>query len=256
MSALAPWWGATGLADDEVRHWRLGPSEFWLARQGQELVISRLEGEDPLDASLLCGELAQEPPYDAQRRRWVVDPAQQTVRLTPRVADRPVVVRADEPLLLSAGQQATLYVSTPGWLELSCGSAVDGWPLVRLTDTWFGPDTLTGDLGYASATRLRLDVDQLVQTPHRLFTRVELTNGGDDVLALRRIRMPLPRLAVYGCPDGRLWTDSLVVRRRSGPAQADVEVVSAPPVEHAVRLSEPRVVHTGPSVLSLFTLGS
>lgn len=121
---------------------------------------------------------AEELPEDAETFRVAQCGDVGPLKLVPIMADRLVVSRPKSPFRILPGQHATLFVSTPAWVRIALGNgkALAELPLFRPSDTWFGPSTLVGELGYAARTHCRLDVCDVPFRPHRAVTPLRVEN--------------------------------------------------------------------------------
>lgn len=165
----------------------------------------------------------------AQSQRFLLSDSEQSVRLTPQLADRAVVVRPMQPTELLPKERATLFVSTVLWARIAVGQQ----PLaelasVRLSDTWFGANTRHGELCYASQTRALLKLDNVQLSPFRAITPITINNQGEDNLKLERINVPVPHLTLY-CDGERFWTSALTVLREKNLATANLHIEAKPP---------------------------
>ncbi|MDX9875661.1 MAG: hypothetical protein RBS88_12165, partial [Spongiibacteraceae bacterium] len=132
-------------------------------------------------------------------------------------------------------------LGTALWIRLQLGNrTLLELPTVRLSDTWFGPNTREGELCYASQTRARLQLLD-IESPWRAITPITIINRGDDVLKLDRLNVPVPNLSLY-CDGNQFWTSGLTVGRDGGNAPARVQIDSGPPAlsPHAELLASPR----------------
>jgi hypothetical protein len=132
-----------------------------------------------------------------------------TIRLTPALADRPVVIQSETPFHIMPGQNMTYYVSTPLWVAFHTGKPLVNMtemPLFRPSDTWFGPSTTQGELCFASTTSGRLRLDDIRFRPHRAVTVVLLRNMTGNPVLLKSLNLPVPNLSLYESADGYLWT--------------------------------------------------
>jgi hypothetical protein len=220
---LAPWWGAFDVPLGEQRHFRIGPCALWVERLARELRVSRIQHEDPLDRALVVGEASTPVPpgckVDAQR--FAVSGQTTRIELEPALADRPVVVRTHEPFHVLAGDEATLYVTTPLWIRMFAGAErkrMFELPVARPSDTWFGENTRSGELCYAGTTAARLALAELPLRPGRAVTQVRIVNRSRTPLALDRINLPAPALSLFAASDHRLWTESIEIVRDEGTA--------------------------------------
>ncbi len=165
--------------------------------------------------------------------------------LQPLLADRPVVIRPRQPVFLLSGQTVTLYLSTPIWLKVMIGDPpvlLKELPVLRQSDTWFGPNTREGELCYAGRTHARHQMNELPDRPHRALTPLVIHNKADSPLPLEKISLPVPMLALYGDSKGKLWTQSVTLTREDKSDLATVRIDSRQPEADGelVRLAEPR----------------
>lgn len=181
--------------------------------------------------------------------------------LTPVLADRAAIVRPDAPLTIPQGEEVTLYVSSPVWLALRLPASarsearllteVPSW---RPSDTWFGPDTLRGELAYALATAGRFTLEAGVGPPHRATTPIRVRNHEASPLHLERLKVPMRHLSLYASPT-RLWTTALVLEHDEDEERASLELTSGAPEDagpDTQRIAPPRQVVAGNLVMRAF----
>src|SRR5439155_1571474 len=82
---------------------------------------------------------------------------------------------------------------------------------LRLSDTWYGPNTREGELCYSSKTFCRTHLADLPLRPHRVLTPVSIQNNAKDPLLLEQLSLPLPYLSTYVDENGSLWTEEITV---------------------------------------------
>lgn len=230
MAPAQPW-GKHTLPLHSARSWQIGPLSLWVCSQELQWRVATWHDEARLD------ELHTEPtdpelplPEHASLHRFATDSGQHSIGLRPLSADRPVVARPEVPLGLPPGHQATFYMSTPAWVEVSAGDhPLLAVPTSQLSDTWFGASTREGQLCYASRTQARLLLDQLPKRPGRVVTEVRVRNQGTQTLALERVQIPLPHLALHRTTEGVLWTPSVTVVLHPERADAEVRIAPRPP---------------------------
>ena len=245
MSAAARWWGAHEIAEGGALAVAIGPLSLWVERRARELVVHQR-----YDLARLLDRRAEVVPADAAEipeglptRRFAMREAPGVLHFAPMLADRPVVVGPETPLSIPAGEQATLFVTTPAWLSVALdaeAAPLVELPIVEPSKTWFGPSSTEGELCYASRTSARLDGDALPRRPSRVFTAVTVENGGADPLPIERLKLPARVLAVFGDAEGLLWSQSLTFAREEDGAMGRVVVSEASPATGAERLAEPR----------------
>jgi hypothetical protein len=231
------WWGSFTLPHEQSLQWRIGPLT---------LVVCCLDGEwhighhraDDFDSDDTTWEFQptdQLPETLDNHSRYIFSKMVKRLTLTPRLADRPIISRPRIPFNLTAGEEVTLYVSSPLWLELaletSPATVLEEVAIQRPSDTWFGPSTLEGELCYASSTHCRINLAELPQRVHRAITPVLIRNQADTTLTVERLNLPAPLLSIYACADGQLWTPRVTLTRGKHGDMAELKIDDKPPAE-------------------------
>jgi hypothetical protein len=276
------WWGETVLPVGGVVRAVAGPLTIWARRHPREWAIMTVRGSDGSTGEAERGHEVPDDdvPEDAAVERFSFSESPAALLLRPVLADRSVVVRPEGTFAVPSGERVTLFVSTPVWLTISVGRASRGRrrrgrkpparrdedaledvllteiPSHRLSDTWFGPSTLVGELCYASRTAGRLAIDELPIRPHRAVTPVTLDNRAATPLVVQRVLVPVPTLALYADQDGGLWTQGVSLTREADVDQAVARVESTPPVVArgpAERLADPRTAAPATAVVRAFS---
>lgn len=182
--------------------------------------------------------------YDRPRAvRYLLSNGRRHVTIVPRLADRAVVSRPLVSTGLLPQESTTLMVSTPLWAEVRIGDrTLIELPTARLSDTWFGADTRSGELCYATQTRALLNLDAVDErSAFGATTAVTVINRGDDNLSLDRINVPVPHLTLF-CDGRRFWTSPLTITREKDLTTAKLSIEGKPPkADGAVeRIAGPR----------------
>lgn len=256
------WWGETPLEAGALRAWRIGPFRLWARATAHEWRLWSVASDDAMTEELALDLEASDAdlPADAVLTRVGLRSEAPVLSLLPALADRHVVVRPDIPVVVPAGARLELFVTTPVWITARAGAG--GAPLLdvpcqRLSDTWFGPNTLEGELAYAIRTAARLELADLPHRPHRAITRVEVVNGARDALLLDRLKVPVSGLGLYAAGASGLWTDYVTLERKPQEAEAEAEasVGAGPGVSgvQAARVAGPRVATGGRFSLNAFS---
>ena len=229
---MSNWWGTYDVAMGRTLRWQVGPATLWVTRKPVEWSVGRVDGQDPVDNRLAVAENSEVPDGDeVEVSRFAVQGESRALRLTPALPDRPVIFKAAKPFFVPAGEEATLFVSSPLWLRLNVAEKATellDFPLQRPSDTWFGPDTLTGELCYASRTSARLHLEEIPVRPHRAITEVRIVNRAKASLPLENLKVPVPGLELFASGDGHLWTAGLTLEREEDRDQARVRVTDRP----------------------------
>ena len=221
------WWGEYELPEGRWCRWRIGVLTFFARRGQNDWHFAWMRGNDLMDATLERGIPSGVAPdlESSEQTRYVMDGAGSVLQLRVCLAERPVIARPEIPLFVPAGHHVMLYVSTGLWLQPCIGDMVVAEvPVYRLSDTWFGPDTRSGELCYASLTRARSSIEGPDLYPFRAVTPIDVVNQGTDPLRIEQLRVPVPLLALHVDEDGRLLTDAIALKRGEGETQASLEI--------------------------------
>jgi len=256
--APTPWWGSASLDLDQAARWNVGPCTLWLHRTDCEWRLTARHDDDPLasdsrvtlpiDEAEWAAVSDPEAPEAANSSitRFGFRETTATVDVNPLLGDRPFVVRPEGTILVAPSERLTLYVSTPLWIQLTLYGAASSLsydlPVLRPSDTWFGPSTREGTLCYAARTTGRLRLENLLQRMHRAITPIAVHNQAADTLHIERVQIPVQHLALYASARHVLWTQGIALDRREDSEGADVRVLDGPPNDAAAptRLAAPR----------------
>jgi hypothetical protein len=228
------WWGEFSLREGERGLWHVGPLTLGIGRAHKEWRIERRS--DPALAGAACRvELPSSERLEGDDvivRRFSFEQTGEALQLTPRVADRSVVVYPESPFFVTAGQEIVLFCSTPLWVRLEVGenrTVLEEFPSVRPSDTWFGPSTREGELCYASTTAARLRREDILHRPHRAVTELRIRNEADDTLPIEKVNLSVPYLSLYATADGSLWSDRVTLYRTLDESRSELEITPGPP---------------------------
>ena len=267
-----PWWGTFALESSSGGEWHVGPSTLWVYRSARDWRVVHRPPTDPRSADPMAQRSAVTLPVsrdemaavleaeddDLVTHRYSVRETNETVALRPALADRPVVARPEHPLSVLPDEAVTLYISTPLWMRVELvesGRRLAEVPSHRMSDTWFGANTQTGELCYATRTAGRLQLDRLPLRLHRAVTPLKVRNQAAEPLELERVQLPAPHLALYATPDDALWTDAVTMTHRTEREGAHVQVQEGAPadVDRADRIQEPREQSRSGLITSTFS---
>ena len=229
-----PWWGTSEFSEGCTKRWEIGPLTLWVRRLAQEWWIAYDRDEKQHQRLVTVVDHA-DPEWlnHASVERYLVRHTQPLLRITPILADRPVVTRPLVPLHLCAGEEATVFVSLPVWIRLEAGPQkllLKELAIQRLSDTWFGSSTLEGELCYASTTHCRQDLREVPIYPYRAITPVLIQNRSDQTLVMERLSLPVHYLSVYGSTEATLWTSGVSLKWEQG-ANVAMNIETKPPAE-------------------------
>lgn len=244
------WWGDFTLNGSLPGVFRIGPAVLSVSRLPGEWQIvydaDVVEKEESNDVRI---DLQSAAPVEFSRRavvnRFGISTDVSTIRLTPALADRHVVVQSETPFHILPGQNITYYVSIPLWVAFHSGKPfvkMTEMPIFRPSDTWFGPSTTQGELCYASTTSGRLRLEDVRFRPHRAVTVVLLRNMTGNPVFLKSLNLPAPNLSLYESADGYLWTQPVKLEMTGHFDYAELSLKQRAPSEavKAKLVCEPR----------------
>jgi hypothetical protein len=253
---MKTWWGTFDLSKKGILQKQIGP--LWLAIKQNtyewQIYYEKItawqddaEGSAVSPESFVLGD-------ETLKERYVLNNNAQKVVLMPALADRAVVARPVTPFYVPVGQTATIFISTPLWVTVALGEEKElltEIPILRPPDTWFGPDTLTGELCYASRTSGRMAISELPKRSYRATTPVQIRNDSDSHLLLERINLPVPYLEIYEAADHHLWTQAVKMVRKEDAETATLEILDGPPtqIQGAKLLSDAREQMQGKTII-------
>jgi hypothetical protein len=243
--ALSPWWLPVSLECGQMWQYTLGPLTLYVQRMRTEWLLGYTRQNDPEARYQLHNHSIARLPELNNLQRFIFRDSPAAFCLMPTLLDRPVVVKTRTPLSIPPAEQAVFYISSPVVIDVSLQQPTCRLIEVasqRLSDTWFGPSTLHGELCYADKTQARHNRAELPARPHRAVTAVTIENNANTMLILDKLSIPVPYLAVYGLPDGSLWTDPITLQHEGNHALTRFRIGKNLPsgVTAAARLTAPR----------------
>lgn len=157
-------------------------------------------------------EGAQPPKHGAKEEEVRVPGRFAELEVRPALPDRPVVVQVEIPYRLDPGNETSIFVRVPLWLQLfeqgSQKPLVD-LPTVVLSGTWFGRFT-EGELSYWISSSARTEIEPDPARPYLAITRAVLRNTSRDPLRVDTLCLRTAFLALYD--DGeQLWSEVLEI---------------------------------------------
>jgi hypothetical protein len=182
---------------------------------------------------------------ESQSLRFLLSRCDEPLRITPQLADRPIVARPMMPTELLPKERATLFLSTVLWARVSVGDQLLAEQATqRMSDTWFGASPQRGELCYASQTRALLRLDNAPVSAFRAIVPVTIDNQGENSVTLERINVPIPHLTLY-CDGHKFWTSALTILLEKQLETAKLHIEAAPPANSAVITAPRRPIRGG-----------
>lgn len=221
LSTTSRWWGSFHIAHGSAGRWRLGPMELWIQRlRGEWLIAWKTDHSASEDRLSVDMNVDAPDLYEFEQvSRFGVSSESEALILTPLLANRPVITSPTKPFYIPAGETVTLFVGSPLWVRAEVGSpslALTEFPVVRPSDTWFGPDTARGELCYASRTACHLRLDDLHFLPYRAMTAVDIRNRATTPLLFERMKLPVDYLSLFHVDHHTFWTRDLTISYEEG----------------------------------------
>lgn len=244
-----PIWEPIAFRDGDTRRYDIGPLSLLISRRFEEWHIRYENCSDALRQDFEFRNAATDDVIgenDIVERIAAHDTDEfRQLQLCPMLADRYVSARPETPVTIAAGSWATMYLTTPLWLQiirLPGRQPMLELPSFRPVDTWLGPPTGEGPLAYASRVRGRLSFDKLNVSPMRAITKVTLRNSDKSAMHVARIVIPAPELQLYQSANGRLWTDEITITKGRDGELSEIRIESRAPQEagEVIRLAEAR----------------
>lgn len=238
----AAWWHPIDMTTGEC--WRLaaGTLAIYVRHQADEWLVATKQLEDIQENFKVEREALPNMPDDVTPTRYVFRTAPAQLRLTPKSLDRPVVVKTDQPVQVPPGESITFYISSPVCVSIELPEVpmtLQEVPTLQLSDTWFGPSTREGELCYGTRTHARNTRGEVPLRPHRAVTPVTVSNQTATFLAIKKLSIPVPMLAIYGADDGTLWTDPVVLTQLQDNSMISFAIGKDQPTGE--KLSAPRL---------------
>lgn len=245
------WWGQFKFRVGQAREWEIGPLKLIIQRLQQEWWLA-YERDDVFDETRHEAKVrsaivpVEEDDYPA-RERYAFRETDEQLSIMPFLANRPIVIRPVTALSISPGEAVTMFAGILLWVRVAVGDpprTLKEIPIMQPADTWFGPSTIEGELCYASSTNARLSFENVPVRPHRAVAQVHIHNQAGSTLSVERLSLPVPYLSLFEAPNGRLWTQMMLMTRRRDTGIAELHIETGPPPEarRAKLISDPRQV--------------
>jgi hypothetical protein len=249
LSHIDHWWGHFTIEEQKAAFWQVGPLSLWVQRLNHEWRIAFESNAHNRDLPLAIHTAYAQDDLLAKTNplRFGLSKTSNAITLTPTLADRPVVVRPEKPLQILPQDTVRIYVSTPVWVRIEAGDparALTEIPSARPSDTWFGPNTMEGELCYASSAFCRLRAEDIHFRANRAITQVSIDNQATTPLLLESLNLPVVYLSLYHHRETHyLWTESVRLVREEGDKLNPVTLDASPPQLAGIceKLQGPRV---------------
>lgn len=222
---------------------------LYIQRQPQQWQLSRMPREHPqcaLNPELEIRHQATVPAGAEIIQRWTSGEQESTLRIVPAMADKNLVVRLGQAMMIPSGRRPKFYLSLPLMYQLYIGNGKQPFYeffIEKLPLTWFGSNTRRGELCYQFFSDVEHEVDSGVRVPHRAMLELRLCNRDGDHLSLDKINLPAQYLPVYRVDGKSFWTTALTITNEKLTDELSLHYGKTVPCRHEVLqlISEPRL---------------
>jgi len=219
--------------------YELGPVVIWTCFSEHDWYVAHEWVDDEAVAYGISQIPLRDTPDDLDWRRWTAAKESLTVRVTPQMPDRPLVVKPASEIKIPAGNRALFFVSVPLWFRVSVGHPepvqLTEIPSVVLSNSWFG-DVTSGELCYSLRTKATREVNRSEIVLHRATCPMHIHNNSAKELDFQRLCVHAEYLRLYAGVD-RLYTNHVKVTFRGEEHLSQIELSKdAPDIEPNCRL--------------------
>lgn len=179
-------------------------------------------------------------------KRWFVSETDRTIKFSPILPNRPVVVRPESQIQILPGNKALFYVSIPVSLRISISDekVLTEIPTQILSNTWFG-EPFEGELCYAVKSQAISNLKERKVKAYTAICPISIENQSARNFVFQRLSIHTEFLGVYEGAK-HLWTNQIDVKLEGDEQRSVIDISeTAPPLEEIKgQLSLSRVVPT------------
>jgi hypothetical protein len=229
-------WGEFKLNDGQTVTRNLEKMRLWFRRELNEIWIARQE--------LVSDSKDLIEPEASEWTRYVLPEKGSVIELRPTTPDRPIVVRPLNSFKVFPGAEATVYTSIPAWtvvkLPQKKGKIITEFPLVPLSETWFGNPT-EGELCYAAVTRALRHFQPELVNPYRIICQLDVLNKSNEELQVEKFCFRVGHLSLFK-NDDRLWADVTRIQYEGSEQHSNIMMTGRSPeiADGAKLITDPR----------------
>jgi hypothetical protein len=223
-------WEPFPLPENTLVSRKIGPLTIWFQRKAGECWVASSR------------EAADTPPDEWTR--WALRRGDHSMRLTPLLPDKSVVVKPEYDIRLLKNAHVRTYTRVPIWVAVDVigetSARLTEIPTQVLSNTWFGSFT-EGELCYWVATQARREMPLDLIQPHHAVCIMDIRNQSETDLNVDKICLRVERLSMFG-KDGFLWADDTEITYEGEEGAVQIRNDGNAPLEvaDAVKLAEPR----------------
>lgn len=193
----AAWWGKFQIETEQSRYLKVGKTILCIDRYQQEWRIACSQ-----ETTQTLGYMLNTQSKDAD------------IHILPVLPKHSMIFYLENELFIPPKGESLLYGSIPIYIRVELGAPpkiLEEIPTQTLTETWYGPDTQTGELCYAAPLPASANLDNLPHDSTQVICPISIVNHRSESLLLKEIYVPLPSLSIYHDLQNHLWTEQLHV---------------------------------------------
>jgi len=244
----------------EIFYLRFGPLSLYLSKSETELTIKWYTSNDWLDSSFnydwpFEGVL---PESLLTTHRVAFSKEIPSIQVIPCLGEKAFVAKPFHRLDLLPGQKMKVFMSTPMSLEIldaEKGESLAEIPVFNRPLTWFGENTIRGEVCFFTNIHAALREEDMPFRPHRAMTHLNITNRSSERFPIKRLKIPVNYLSLFQRANGRFITSSIDIDLEEGGHLKNVQV--RPPrsnIKNLTPMARPRAKGQGLRALKLLEL--
>ena len=202
------------LQENQMFHLRFGPLDLYLTKNDIELVIRWSTSNNWLDSSF-----HYDLPYEGlmpenllTTQRVAFSRKISNLRVIPCLGEKPFVAHPFDRLDLLPGEKTKVFMSTPMSVQIidtGEGEVLAEIPVFQRPLTWFGENTIRGEVCFFTNINAALSEEDLPFRPHRAMTHLHISNRSNAVIPIERLKIPVQFLSLFQKENGRFVTSSI-----------------------------------------------
>ena len=231
-----PVWGALELREGESAHRQIRRRRLWFQREPERwLYATDLSGSESVEAVASGARKPDDLPWMS-----IVGVGESAPTLQPALPDKPILLKAPNPVQILPRGELRLVVTVPVWVVLDASTRILDLDTDPVSRTWFG-DTVAGEVAYV----LEIE-DWMVGRTGRMggghaHVPLLIQNDSQSLLSFQRLLVRVVHLSLYRTSAILCTNDvSVTFKSISQYSQLNFSDRSSLAAEEAVLVQEPR----------------
>ncbi len=259
------WWGEYSFDDNNVVRWSFPELDVTVRCQAKEWnVWHEYKSENAGDnLGFFLEKTKGTDLLSSDYQRYLYTENSGTLEIMPKLPDRNLVTKPINPLILRPRQKTSLFVGTPVWFSIREKKEKNPFfevPLRKLSDTWFGPSSVKGEVCYASKTHAVTSPEGLKHKSFRAIVPITIENKSQsESIKFEKINVPVTLLTLYCDENDRFWSSPIYLAKDDGSTEIQIKLDSLAQAEsytgsRVVKLAEPRRREDHPLILRAYDM--